>query len=129
MEKAYPLINVLLSDPAFSEREVERAVAPIMEGRVELVFTDPGYMRALNARFRHQDRPTDVLSFDLSDNGRPEGVIYVNGRLYPPLEELLERVFHGYLHLLGWTHDDPRRYARMKERVAHLVDRAVGGGE
>jgi probable rRNA maturation factor len=126
MEKAYPLINLPLSDPAFSAEEIAQAVGRIVEGRVELVFVDPGYMRFLNRRFRHQDRPTDVLSFDLSDDGGPEGVIYVNGRLCPPLEELLERVFHGYLHLKGWTHDAPERSERMQKRVAEMVSEALG---
>jgi probable rRNA maturation factor len=108
--------------------ELGRAVAPELAGTIEIVLADPGYMRVLNRRFRHVDRPTDVLTFDLSEPGseEPEGVIYVDARLCPPLEDLLERVFHGFLHLCGRTHDDPADAEAMASDVAGMVARCRG---
>jgi ssRNA-specific RNase YbeY (16S rRNA maturation enzyme) len=124
-----PLIRIRLDRPPFDPGELRRAVGEEVSAReVELVVTDPGIMRALNRRWRHQDRVTDVLTFDLSADpcpGGPAGVIYVNGRVAPPLREVLERVCHGLLHLEGLSHHTPEERSRMEERTEQMVGRAL----
>jgi len=122
-------VETAAENPPVEPDEIERIVAPLMEGTIEVVLADPGLMRVLNRRFRHVDHATDVLTFDLSEPGgeTPEGVIYVDVRLCPPLEELLERVFHGYLHLCGWTHDDEDSARGMSARVASMVAAGLEG--
>ncbi len=131
METQSLTVDLVLDRPGFDPEALETLIAPLLRGRVELVLADPGYMRVLNMRFRHIDRPTDVLAFDLRDDpeGAPEGVIYVDGRLYPPIEELLERIFHGYLHLTGRTHDSDEDQESMRGDVAELVARSMKGSE
>ncbi len=125
---------VQLDRPAFDGGELERALSVDLPGAVEVVVTDPGTMRVLNSRFRHVDRPAEVLSFDLSEPGGafPEGTVYVNGRLAPPLSRLLHRIAHGYLHLSGYTHHEEETHARMEEETGRILDlmleRAEGGG-
>jgi rRNA maturation RNase YbeY len=73
-------------------------------------------MRQLNARYKRQDRVTDVLSFALTiPDGRLAGDIYIcraeavrQARLHgrPGREELLRLVVHGVLHVLGYDHPD-----------------------
>ncbi len=93
-------------------------------GRIEVVLCDPGMMRMLNRRFRMLDKPTDVLTFDLSDpGGPPEGTIFVDGRLAPPLSEVLERIVHGWLHLQGFSHHTPDEAREMEL----LTDRYMEG--
>jgi probable rRNA maturation factor len=121
-----PSVETTADNLAFDPLELERLVAPLLRGSVEIVLADPGYMRVLNRRFRRVDRPTDVLTFDLSEGGDcPEGVVYVDARLYPPIEEIVERVFHGYLHLAGWTHDTPDDDARMRAEVGRMTGLAM----
>lgn len=92
------------------------------DGRIEVVICDPGMMRMLNRRFRMLDRPTDVITFDLSDRGSPpEGTIFVDGRLAPPLERVLERVIHGWLHLRGYSHHTPERAELMESLTAEFL--------
>ncbi len=120
-------IEIPAGEPGFDPEALHRMISAQMSGRIEVVLVDPGYMRVMNRRFRHIDRPTDVLTFDLSEGGaEPEGVIYADMRLAPPVEELLERVFHGYLHLLGRTHDTPEDLGSMSADVARMVARATG---
>lgn len=120
-------INSILTDPAFNQNMIENLIDNLLEGYVEIVIADPGYMKVLNRRHRHIDRSTDVLSFDLatSDEERPDGIVYVDGRIFPPYEALLERIFHGYLHLSGYSHEEPEKARLMNERVASLVSRAM----
>ena len=123
-----PDISIILENPGFSTEEIESLIENLMEGCVEVVLTDPGYLRVLNRNYRHIDRTTDVLSFDLAlrEEDRPEGTIYVDGRLFPPIEALLERIFHGYLHLKGYSHSNEKDTAIMSREVNSLVAKALG---
>lgn len=86
---------------------------------VYLVVTDDVMIRTLNRDFLGKDRPTDVLSF-------PDGDVLPNGRTllgeivvsldtarrqaedagHGEVQELVELVLHGTLHLLGYDHAD-----------------------
>jgi ssRNA-specific RNase YbeY (16S rRNA maturation enzyme) len=129
MEAQSLTVDLVLEGAGFAPALLESVAGPLLRGRIELVVADPGYMRVMNFRFRHVDLPTDVLSFDLRDDpgGDPEGVIYVDGRVYPPLEELLERVFHGYLHLCGRTHDSAEDADAMESETRDMVKMAMEG--
>jgi len=123
------VVRIDLDHPPFDPEELRRAVEEELSAReVELVVTDPGVMRSLNRRWRHQDRVTDVLTFDFSADpcpGGPTGLIYVNGRVAPPLGEVLERVFHGLVHLEGLSHHTPEERKRMENRTREMLDRAL----
>lgn len=120
-------INSILINPAYKQDRIESLIDGLLEGNVEIVITDPGYMKVLNRKYRHLDRSTDVLAFDLatSDEERPDGIVYVDGRIFPPHEALLERIFHGYLHLSGYSHQEPEKAKIMNEKVADLISRAM----
>jgi probable rRNA maturation factor len=101
-----------------------------------LVFTDDDEIRALNRRFRHHDRATDVLSFhlqELSGEDDPAGagaelgdiVISVEtahrrarGRRLPG--ELERLAIHGLCHLFG--HDHKRK---REARVMFALERRL----
>ncbi len=121
-------ISIILDNAGFCVEEIQSLTENLMEGCVEVVLADPGYIRVLNRDYRHIDRATDVLSFDLAigEEDRPEGTIYVDGRLFPPIEALLERIFHGYLHLKGYSHNNEKDAAIMSGEVDSLVARALG---
>ena len=121
-------ISIILENAGFCEEDIQNLTENLLEGSVEVVLADPGYLRVLNRDYRHIDRSTDVLSFDLAlrEEDRPEGIIYVDGRLFPPIEALLERIFHGYLHLKGYSHSNEKSAAIMSRKVDSLVAAALG---
>jgi len=118
-------------------------------GQVEasIVLADDALVRDLNRTYRHQDRPTNVLSF--ANDGRPEGVMgpCLLGDVVLARETVLREardqgksvaehmshlVVHGLLHLLGFDHDETTQAERMEAiEVAILagigIDNPYGG--
>ena len=95
-------------------------------------------MRDLNLRYLGRSGSTDVLAFDLGDEGVLTGDLYVApevaARTAAELgiseeEELVRLVVHGILHLLGHDHPDgDDRYASpMFKLQEELVGRLTRG--
>ncbi len=97
---------------------------------ITLIFTDDLRITDLNRQFFAKDRPTDVISFDLSDDERHrEGEIYIsvdtamaNASQYGVTweNELCRLAVHGVLHLVGYDDatDDQRRMMTERENKA-----------
>jgi probable rRNA maturation factor len=78
---------------------------------ISLALVDKEEMQKLNKKFRGKDKPTDVLSFDLTDNRQPEtsnlylGEVVICPEIVKEKNEEMMRVFiHGILHLCGYDH-------------------------
>lgn len=103
-------------------------VAPARaRGDVSVAIVPDARMRALNRKYRRQDKATDVLSFDTGDIMIAEGVARRQAREagHSYAVELKVLALHGLLHLLGYDHHDPAdggRMARLERRL-----RAKGG--
>ena len=87
-----------------------------------VLFVRDGAMRALNRKYRHADRPTDVLSFPIAEHGAAspgfdigqlgDVVVSTDTALrqaqearHPIEREIDELVIHGVLHLCGYDHE------------------------
>jgi len=118
---------------------VRRVVEAVLQGErrralMSITFLGRDAMRRLNAEHRGHDRPTDVLSFAMTDAaGRTLGDVYVcpwvaareaRARRIPLRQELIRLVVHGTLHALGRDHpEDERRTASpMWRRQERYVD-------
>ncbi len=86
------------------------------------------YVQELNRRYRGKDRPTDVLSFPLHEQGDdpevPLGDVVISvqaarrqaqDRGHSLETEIIYLVAHGVLHLLGWSDDSAAEEDRMWE--------------
>ncbi len=93
---------------------------------IELVAVYSDDIQELNKTYRDMDKPTDVLSFPLEDvENTPIGSIVINvdkakevsKRLSHSFEEEFELLFlHGFLHLLGYDHENDNGEMREKEK-------------
>jgi probable rRNA maturation factor len=106
-------------------------IAPVKaRGRVTVALVPDTTMRALNKKFRHVDKATDVLSFpsgqraesspDLGDIVIAHGVACRQARSlgHPTRVELRILALHGLLHLLGYDHEvDKGHMARVEGRL------------
>ena len=100
---------------------------PAATYELSLRLTTDLEIQALNAQFRHQDKPTDVLSFAAMEVDFPEielesgdSSLYLGDIIisvdtavrqapehgYSIRKELAWLASHGLLHLLGWDHPD-----------------------
>lgn len=81
--------------------------AGIAEGHVAIEFVDENRIRELNRDLRGIEKPTDVLSFGVDEDGAAAGPRELGDILICPshTENLREAVVHGALHLSGMDHE------------------------
>ena len=105
------------------------------DATLAVLLTDDATVRDLNARFRRQDGPTNVLSFPAPAN--PDGLLGDIALAYgvcareaaeqgkPLAHHLQHLVAHGVLHLLGYDHlTDPE--AEAMEAIERQVLAGLG---
>jgi probable rRNA maturation factor len=97
------------------------ASAGIDDGHLAVEFVDPDRMQDLNREHREVDRPTDVLSFPVDEDGDSAGPRELGDIVICPAytEDLRVAVIHGALHLAGMDHetDDGEMLALQAELV------------
>lgn len=125
----------------------------IAEGEVSLTFTDDEEIHQLNRDYRGIDRPTDVLSFAMQEDGVDELDIFfevesedesdpISGMLGDiiisvetaaaqseeyghSLEREIGFLFvHGFLHLIGYDHQDDAAEAEMTAKQEAILQQA-----
>lgn len=113
------------------------AAAASAECGIAIVLTDDAAMRALNKRWRGQDKPTNVLSFPAQpmpgeDNPRHLGDIVISFETMvaeaardekPFAHHLAHLAVHGYLHLLGHDHETDRDASAMERLETQILAR------
>lgn len=122
----------------------------IDQGEVALTFVDNERIHELNLEYRGIDRPTDVLSFAMNESGEDElDIIYevdeaegledvpdVLGDIIISVTRAQEQALeyghslerelgflfvHGFLHLLGYDHQDEASEAEMMSKQEHVL--------
>ncbi len=108
---------------------------------IGLRLTDDAEIQSLNAQYRQQDKPTDVLSFAALEVDFPQSPEMLDAPLYlgdivisvntaqrqaqqqghSLLTELAWLSAHGLLHLLGWDHPDEEQLMQMLKQQVILL--------
>ena len=122
--------------------EILYAHLPTARGyEIGLRLTDDGEIQRLNAQYRDQNQPTDVLSFAALEVDCPENPELLDEPLYlgdivisvntaeqqakqqghSLLTELAWLAAHGLLHLLGWDHPDEEQLVHMLNQQLQLL--------
>lgn len=103
-----------------------------------VAFADDARVQGLNRDFRGKDKPTNVLSFPAPpEAGEPGGPRFLGDVVIarettaaeaaalalPPDAHLTHLVVHGFLHLLGYDHEDDGMAEEMESlETAILAD-------
>ncbi|BCG60293.1 rRNA maturation RNase YbeY [Paenibacillus sp. URB8-2] len=118
-------------------------------GEVDLTFVDNERIHELNREYRGIDRPTDVLSFALNESGEdePEIIYEVDEEESEGIPDMLGDIIisvtrakeqaddyghslerelgflfvHGFLHLLGYDHQDEASEAEMMGKQEQVL--------
>jgi probable rRNA maturation factor len=116
-------------------RQVARTVLEgegVRDWEISLAFVDNATIHNLNKRYLDHDKPTDVLSFPLSDPSarRLSGELVIGAEValaqagergHDVQAELALYVIHGLLHLCGFDDDTEKGAARMRARERHYL--------
>nr|WP_041233566.1 rRNA maturation RNase YbeY [Cylindrospermum stagnale] len=116
---------------------------PAPSYEIGLRLTDDAEIQALNAEYRHQNQPTDVLAFAALEADLPQseemlaslplylGDIIVSIDMakrqaqqqgHSLASELAWLTAHGLLHLLGWDHPDEESLMKMLKQQVVLLN-------
>jgi probable rRNA maturation factor len=102
-------------------------------GSVSLLLGDDASIAALNKQFRDKDGPTNVLSFPPAPGSAEPGFL---GDIAMAAETIVEQanfqgkrfehhaahlVVHGFLHLLGYDHENPADAEKMEARERAIL--------
>ena len=114
---------------------------------LSILLTDDRAMRQLHSRWMGNPGPTDVLSFSMGKlpgrgcSGQSCGIlgdiaISVETALHRnpknPLDEVLDYLIHGLLHLVGFDHvrlQERQRMNRQARRLKKVVSGALDGAK
>ena len=107
-----------------------------LRGSANVLVTGNRAMQILNARFRNQDEPTDVLSFPAPAEVGFAGDIAISADLakqngcqlgHSAAQEIKILALHGLLHLAGFDHEqDNGEMARREHRARKMLGLPMG---
>ena len=136
--------NDIDDDLRISHKTVEQLCISVLtneghdSGEVTFIFTDDESLRGLKKQFFGMDVYTDVITFNLEDEGEPlEGEIYISWdrvkdnaqTLKVNVDEELKRmVVHSSLHLVGYedeTSDTKDEMTQLEEKFLNLNSEAL----
>lgn len=110
----------------------EAAVGEAARGAVGILFADDGAVRDLNRRWRQKDSATNVLSFPAPEGFDTLGDIALaletviaeaQQQQKSPTDHTAHLLAHGFLHLLGYDHEDDAQADAMEDRERAILAR------
>jgi probable rRNA maturation factor len=118
----------------FIYRLILEAKRPL--SRLDYIFCDDAYLLKINRKHLNHDFYTDIITFNMANLSSPiESEIYIslprvrdNALKYDTsLKEELHRViFHGALHLAGFSDQSKKEKERMRRKEDHCLRRYFG---
>lgn len=125
-----------LPDPAaFARNVLAQAGRGAGDAEVSVLFADDAFIRGLNARWRGQDKPTNVLSFPVAAASVPgpralgdivlayETVSREAREAGKPFDHHAAHLLvHGFLHLLGYDHETDAAAAVMEALEVRILE-------
>jgi len=102
----------------------------VRDGYISIALVDDQRIKEINRVYAKIEKPTDVLSFDLSEKDYFIGDIIISvetaQRKAKEVDWSLEKevglyLVHGILHLVGYDDQKKKDYLRMKKREEEIV--------
>lgn len=107
-------------------------VEPALCGDIALLLTNDEALQSLNARFRGNDKPTNVLSFPSGEDedflgdialARETMMHEAQEARIPLRDHAAHLIVHGMLHLTGHDHETDKMASEMEHREVEILER------
>jgi probable rRNA maturation factor len=135
--------TVVVLDPAWRKalpgverlvRKAARAAIGAKARSLTVALADDKRVRALNARDRKKDKPTNVLSYPSGEKAYLGDVVLARQTVWrearvqkkTPADHLAHLVVHGTLHLLGHDHETSTADAERMEALERRILKRLG---
>ena len=135
--------NIVLLDPAWIrvlpgvERLVRKAARAAIGNRkrsLTIALADDKRVRALNARDRGKDKPTNVLSYPSGERAFLGDVVLARQTVWreaksqgkTAADHVAHLVVHGTLHLMGYDHETSEAEAERMEALERRILAKLG---
>jgi len=138
-----PLFNLILLDERWAqhasswEKEMYLALEKAAEAlgqdfshkEVSIVLSEDQHVQNLNKMFREKDVPTNVLSFNSEIEEEVGDIILAYETVMKEAHEsgisflhhTLHLIIHGFLHLLGYDHEDEKDANQMESMEIQIL--------
>ncbi|VAV94161.1 Metal-dependent hydrolase YbeY, involved in rRNA and/or ribosome maturation and assembly [hydrothermal vent metagenome] len=139
------MIDVVIEDEDWADIAALEALAarcydaalafePALSGEIALLLTNDAAMRALNAKYRGKDAPTNVLAFPGDDEksggfvgdialARETCVREAKDKRIALQDHAAHLIIHAMLHLVGYDHQNDDDAEAMERREAEILNR------
>jgi probable rRNA maturation factor len=99
------------------------------KSEISIVLADDAFIQDLNKRYRHKDKPTNVLSFPQEDDRHLGDVIFAYETIARESKEqnksfkdhFMHLIVHGVLHLLGFDHETDKEASEMEKLEIEIL--------
>ncbi len=104
------------------EKAAEILGEDFSQKEISLVLANDQKVQSLNHEFRHKNKPTNVLSFPSDEADELGDIILAHETIVREAEEkgisllhhTLHLIVHGFLHLLGYVHEEENEALHME---------------
>ncbi|MFN9436442.1 MAG: rRNA maturation RNase YbeY [Planctomycetota bacterium] len=124
------------------QKQIQAAVDRIAQdfgwssGQISIAILDDERIQEINRQYLQHDYPTDVISFNLSDDENIlEGEVIVSWQTakrvaqengWTTSQEMLLYIIHGMLHIVGLDDATPAQSKRMRQKERHYMQAIAG---
>jgi probable rRNA maturation factor len=136
-------VDVVVLDPAWAKalpgierlvRKAARAATANRKRSLVIALADDRRVRALNARDRKKDRPTNVLSYPSGEHAFLGDIVLARQTVWrearaqgkTPVDHVAHLVVHGTLHLMGYDHETSEADAERMEALERRILAKLG---
>ena len=115
---------------SFCYKVIQNAWAGDEQAEVSVVLADDSFVQSLNKKYRHKDKPTNVLSFENEGLMAGDIVVAYQTTLREAKEKgisfqahLAHLLTHGTLHLQGYDHLTDKQAEKMEHLEIKLLEK------
>lgn len=111
------------------EKATEILQQDLSDREISIVFADDKTLQGLNKTYRQKDKSTNVLSFPSDEEGELGDILLAYETILKesaengisPLHHTLHLIVHGFLHLLGYDHQEETEAEHMEQMEIHIL--------